>query len=57
MSLLNILFGLLWGMCFGIYVMEILTKRTKRLGAPSLALALLFMTLWIITNPLIKIFY
>jgi hypothetical protein len=57
MFLLNILFGLLWGICFGVYVMEKLTKRTKRFGMPALALALLFMVLWIITNPVLKISY
>lgn len=57
MLLLNILFGWLWGICFGVYVMEKLTKRTKRLGMPALALALMFMVLWIITNPVLKISY
>lgn len=55
--ILHILFGVLFGAAFGIYVMEKITGRTKGLAIPALIIAVLFMALWFITIPFLKIYY
>jgi len=49
--ILHVLFGVLSGAAFGIYVMEKITGRTKGFAIPALIIATLCMVLWFITIP------